>query len=374
MISICAFIFSVHIKYYCSFLKNLIALRKIILGHDTTRHDTTRHDTTRQYYNKFLKFYQEKQSLFFYGLVFAVFCIMYALNYFTILIADDYNYSLGKTGKVQSLLEIIELEYNQYMGWGGRSVAHFLGRFFLWVGKPVFNIFNALVYVIFVLLICRHIDKNCKKNSALFIAINISLWYFIPAWGQNFLWLIGSCNYLWTSMFVLLFLLPYKKNIENSSYNLNLFYSILVLLFGVIAGWTNENLSAAVVGGLFCFFVWKIIKKQKIKLFEILGFIGFFVGFLFLVLAPGNYVRAASSAIQSDLTLLEKLGSRFFSVSAIYLKYSYIILSLFFCLLAMNGKKYIQHSPFFMALFFVYFMILSPKFSAVYSSKIQIFL
>jgi hypothetical protein len=113
----------------------------------------------------------------------------------------------------------------------------------------------------------------------------------VPAWGQNFLWIAGSGTYLWTTALILLFLVPFRKKNDNIDYKLNLPLSVLFLFLGLLAGCSTENTGAAVLFLLIAYFTAKIINKNKIALFEILGTLGFLIGFLVLILAPGNYAR-----------------------------------------------------------------------------------
>jgi hypothetical protein len=111
-------------------------------------------------------------------------------------------------------------------------------------------------------------------------------------WGQVFLWLVGSCNYLWTATLILLFLLPFRLKQENPDYKLSVVFSILFFFLGILAGWSNEGSGAAVLVLLFAYFIYKIITKRKFTSFEILGLIGFLIGFTLLITAPGNFARA----------------------------------------------------------------------------------
>jgi hypothetical protein len=211
------------------------------------------------------------------------------LNIYTPLVADDYSYSIG----INSVLDILKSQYYSYFNWGGRNPAHFIAQFWLLSGKPFFNIANTLIYCVFIFLIQFHITGNIKKLSPwLFLTINIFFWFSVPAWGQNFLWLIGSCNYLWTTVLVLLFLVPFRKKHNDSKFSLNLLQSILLFITGILAGWGNENSGAAILFLLIAYFIVKIIRKDQFALFEILGSIGFLLGFSLLIAAPGNYVRA----------------------------------------------------------------------------------
>jgi hypothetical protein len=219
----------------------------------------------------------------------------FILNYFTPLIADDFLYSfIFKTGnRLSSISDIFVSQYNHYYSWGGRTVAIFLTQLFLYFGdKNIFNVCNTIVYCAFIYLICFHITGSFKKiKPILFLAVNIILWFLVPAWGQNFLWLTGSCVYLWTSTIILFFLVPFRKKNDDSLYKLSFPLSVLFFVLGILAGWSNENSGASVLFLLIAYFVMKIIHKQKVVLFEVLGGLGFLIGFCILVAAPGNYSR-----------------------------------------------------------------------------------
>ena len=219
-------------------------------------------------------------------------CVIFlflVLNIYTPLVADDYSYSLG----IHSVSDIFASIYDSYFNWNGRCVVIFLGQFWLLAGKPFFNIANTLVYCAFILLVQFHITGNIKKMFAwLFLAINIFFWFFTPAWGQDFLWLIGSCGYLWSAVIILLFLVPFRKKYDNPDYKMKMPLSVLFFPAGILAGWSAENSGAAALFLLIAYFIVKIVKKDNFSLFEILGAIGFLVGFCLLIAAPGNYVRA----------------------------------------------------------------------------------
>jgi hypothetical protein len=211
----------------------------------------------------------------------------FVLNNYTPLVADDYSHSLG----IHSIGDIFLSQYNFYFSWSGRNVAHFITQVWLLAGKPLFNIANTIVYCFFIFLVQFHITGSIKKpNPGLFLIINILFWFFVPAWG-NFLWLTGSCNYLWTTTIILFFLVPFRKRQDEPDYRWNIPFSVLFFLVGILAGWSNENSGVAVLCLLIAYFIIKIIRKDKFTLFEILGTVGFLIGFSLLIAAPGNYAR-----------------------------------------------------------------------------------
>jgi len=240
----------------------------------------------------------------------------FMLNVYTpLVVVDDFSYSLG----IYSIADIFKFQYNMYFNWSGRSVGHFLMQFWLLVGKPFFNVANTVVYCAFILLVQFHITGTFRKFSPLlFLVLNVIFWIFVPAWGQNFLWLTGSDVYLWTITIILSFLVPFRKKFDNPDYELKTSLSVLFLFLGVLAGWSNENSGAAVLFLLVAYFACKIIRKEKVVLFEILGTVGFLVGFVVQIAAPGNYVRMAVAVGDNTINLLTYI-QRFISITRVFI-------------------------------------------------------
>lgn len=97
-------------------------------------------------------------------IVIMIFIKMLILNYLTPLIADDFRYSMST-----SIWNAFQSEYNHYMTWGGRSVVHFIARFFLMLPKDIFNFFNALVFILLILLILRIANPIKKMNIPIYL-------------------------------------------------------------------------------------------------------------------------------------------------------------------------------------------------------------
>ncbi|MDR2843584.1 MAG: DUF6056 family protein, partial [Candidatus Symbiothrix sp.] len=154
-----------------------------------------------------------------------------------------------------------------------------------------------------------------RITALLFVVVNILLWFLVPAWGENFLWLSGSCNYLWMITIALLFLIPFRTKMSNPEYKPSWGLSCLYLILGFLSGLSIENLSAAVGVFLGVYFVVKMIKKERFTPFEVLGCLGFMAGFCVLISAPGNYVRMAFSSMLTLFDRVWKLNTGFFSFS-----------------------------------------------------------
>jgi hypothetical protein len=298
--------------------------------------------------------------------------VFFIFNVLTPLLSDDFSFffdwKLDK--RLSSFKDIFLWLYEDYLVWGGRSVGLFFCLLFPYIGnKMVFNVFNTLLYALFIVLINFHVTGTIKRIGArFFLAINLVLWFFVPVWGQNFLWQGGSCLYLVVTSIILLFLVPFRKKFDEPAYKLNIPLSILFFFLGVLAGWSVENSGAAVLFLLIAYFIFKVIKKEKLNLFEMLGAIGFLTGFIFLLAAPGNYIRISSYELSKSPFYI-RLIKRFFDMTKVFVWYSgpmLVISGLIAFDLIFRQKKKVHIFIWFYTLAglaSVYSMILSPYFN-----------
>jgi hypothetical protein len=136
---------------------------------------------------------------------------------------------------------------------------------------------------------CYHAAGSVKKiHPVYFLYVNMLLWLFLPQWGQNLLWLTGSCNYLWTSAVILLFLIPFRKRSDNPGWTPHFCVSILWLPVGVLSGWSIENSASGILVLLIAYFSLKFMRKERAALFEITGTLGFMAGFFMLLRSKHN--------------------------------------------------------------------------------------
>ena len=269
---------------------------------------------------KKLKLSKKKQKCI---ILIFIFFMMFLLNFLTPLIADDFSYSFGVGNRrITSLLDIFERQVEHYMTWGGRSVAHAIANFFLMYSKMLFNLFNSAVYVLLVYLIYIHSQTSVEEKPLFLIFIHFCLYFLTPVFGQNCIWLIGSCNYLWTTVIILSFLLMYRNKEKRKD---KPYLCLLMLIFGIIAGWTNENTSF----GLIVITLLSIIfikDNGKVPKYKICGLIGVVLGFIIMIVAPGNYIR--SEHFKNNSPLVIKLIRRVLNYTTGITKYAPILIIL----------------------------------------------
>ncbi|MGL4392083.1 MAG: DUF3329 domain-containing protein [Fusobacteriaceae bacterium] len=282
------------------------------------------------------------KNKFFTGILILVFLGMFFLNNFAPLMFDDlYNdYVFGTNQKIKNLYDIFYSGYLYFMNWGGRVPAQILFPTFLIIPKIFFNICNSLAFVGLIFGIFINVNSNSKKNKEIFSLITIIflVWFSVPMFGESVIWLTGSITYLWGTTLLLFFTFFLKKILNKESQkNYNIF---LLFLFGLIAGWTNENMVVAIlfVTVFFIYFEKKNKIRQALKLLT-----GFFIGILLLLFAPGNAERILH---YPEYSISEKINGYFKTVfqvmnisQVIFIILLLIILCFFILKIYINKKN-----------------------------------
>ncbi|WP_029904793.1 DUF6056 family protein [Prevotella sp. 10(H)] len=297
------------------------------------------------------------------------FSALLVLNLLTPLISDDFSYMFiyGENTRIASVSDIVQSQINHYHLWGGRSVAHFIAQVLLLLPSYITDLVTSVVYMLYVVLIYYHIKGHSKHSLSLFIVINLAIWFLQPVFGDTILWITGSANYLWCTFIILLFLLPYrlyKGNKQNIP--ISVLSSFVLLVSGIIAGWTNENTAGAMILIIILFFFYYRSKNIKIPVWGICGLIGAIAGYAILIFAPGNLERAGESAITFYTVIYRifncTLTFFFYSGTALLVCLITFILYNKFHREEKNNKFKLSLIYFIAAIAAVYAMLFSPTF------------
>lgn len=227
--------------------------------------------------------------------------VFYCFNYLTPLAADDYWYtnSFATGERIKSVKDIFQSLYAHYFQMNGRMVTHFLAHLFLMFDKQVFNLVNTVSFLLLGLLMGWHSGFLRGKKRAIRLGlIYAMLYWIIPAFAEDFLWVDGASNYLYGILIILIYLIPFRKLLEESYVQkppLFLRECILALgnlVFGIIAGATNENTGAAIICvSALMMGIHKFLYHRSLRAWMLTGWVGNVAGFLFMLLAPGNAMR-----------------------------------------------------------------------------------
>ena len=248
-----------------------------------------------------------KEKIIFYMILLLGFLAIYVYNLLTPVMSDDL---LFDKSLYTSVGDIFIQEYKQYMTWNGRSVLQILLKIFSLLPLKIFWMCNSLCFMVLNLLIYFNVKSQKKYDYFLLILIQLCLWNFSVDFSQTVLWLSGACNYLWGMVIILAFISLYSLLMKREEFGKKKIAVVLIILPSFLAGWGNENTSGGAILIILGLTVWYYVQKKKIEWFMISGIISTGVGFLFLLLAPGNKVRGAIVKAEETYTGVEAYISR----------------------------------------------------------------
>lgn len=222
---------------------------------------------------------------------------MFLLNLHTPLMMDDYDYSFSwSTGqRIAGLGDIAASQAAHYKLWGGRSVVHAIAQFFLSMDKMVFNVANTLMYLLLLLQIYA-IAKPAGRRFCwpLLLCAHAALFTCVPYFGTVFLWLTGSCNYLWGTVLALTPILIQRSMRSGGMLCRGALSGVLAAIVSFLAGWTNENTACGVIAVVFLMLLWQWAKGERVRKRQWLSLLAQIAGAAVMLLAPGNFARASS--------------------------------------------------------------------------------
>lgn len=215
--------------------------------------------------------------------------------------SDDilYRNITGTQEAVKNIGDIFLSQYTHWFSWGGRNVAHFVAQLLLLIARPISSIIITGEILFLAYMICKN-AVGAKKVSLTYFTLAFSMIFLLnPSVEHTLLWITGSGNYLSTTIMVFVFIYPFRimleQGAEKAYENKAGIGKVLGMFFiGILAGWTNENLGAALSITMLIGIAWAVkFKKIKLPAWVYTGFIGECFGFLILIAAPGNYIRNA---------------------------------------------------------------------------------
>lgn len=263
----------------------------------------------------------KKEKVAFIGTVIISFVAFYIYNILTPLMSDDLMFDKSL---YHSVADIFIQEYHQYMTWNGRSVLQVILKIFSICPKSVFDVFNSICYVWTMLLIYWNIRGRKAYDSFLYMLINLFVWIFAVDFSQTMLWLGGACNYLWGIMIILNFITAYRYLLKKTEMKNEGMISIVLFFLGVLAGWGNENTSGGAILIVLLLTAVYFYENRKIKPWMISGLGGVGVGFLFLLMAPGNKIRGDLMREQETYEGISALISRGLKIFKAVDKYLFV--------------------------------------------------
>ena len=217
-----------------------------------------------------------------------VFAVVWLLTSLTPLIADDYNYAFTWAdegiGRIDNFYLIYTSMQSHRMWTHGRVFAQgWVSLFMMWP-KHVFNLANAAVLTSLLVAVYHFFLRSQVGQPLLSTAVvGMLYWICMPAYGQVFLWLDGSCNYSWGGAFGFL-LIEMTQSARKTRFRM--LYTILLMPFSFVVGAWSEHISFAVLVVLFLLWLSEWVCEKHVPVHSGLILFSGCGGYLFLMLAP----------------------------------------------------------------------------------------
>ncbi len=243
------------------------------------------------------EFVKQHKVLIIFGLFLLFLILQHQLLW---LFFDDYGYGSltyltgfvpkNSMGYMTSLPDILAFLAYHYQNWGGRILYFFFECLFLRGNLFWFRLCQSIIITLIFYYLYKIIAKSLKKESSI-LAIMCILCYGIfeiMVFRGGFFWITASVLYVWPMLALLIFVYYYSFKEDK---NFSLLKKALIGLCVFMATFSQEQISVLTVGYLVICLIYKVVKKEKITKYDLfLLFIGI-LGFLILMLAPGNSIR-----------------------------------------------------------------------------------
>lgn len=281
-------------------------------------------------------------------LLFVSAIVLYRTHRAVPFMMDDLWYStkLSSEEPIKNFRDIVEAQVWHYNNWGGRSMTHGILQLTLLTGEWAADCLNVLVTFLLAGMVCltAGVKKEKELLFALFAAVGMSLG-LNANWKMSMFWQSGAANYLYITVFLLLYLYCYLRELPdtgNAACTVKKLPCItfLIIPLGILAGWSNENMGPALwcVSTGVILLAWK--EKRRIHPWMILGNLACLAGSVMVVAAPGNFVRSAQAG-EEQYGLLWRLFLRVYAESRAAVEYLFptLLLTVFVLILGKGVLK-----------------------------------
>lgn len=246
-----------------------------------------------------------------------LFLVMFVTHREIPFMMDDLWYStiLSDDTPITSVSDIVKSQIWHYNNWGGRSMTHGILQLTLLSGELVADILNMVFTALLGWTIC--LVSGHRKFPAFFAGIGMVLG-LNANWRMSMFWQAGAANYLYITVFILLFVWCYLRELPDEGGFLSGSPSpggsspgssfsdgkapegkrlpgitLWIIPLGILAGWSNENMGPAVWVLSLAVILLGIREGRKARLWMVLGSLACLAGSILCIIAPGNAVRSA---------------------------------------------------------------------------------
>ena len=286
-------------------------------------------------------------------LVSAAACLLFISNRAIPFMMDDewYATNLRDGGTLKGLSDIIVSQVWHWHNWGGRVVTHGFLQLSLMSGEFAADIINTLMtlLLVFEMYYLSRLSGDAEavsgKKDLFTLGISIFALEFglliacCPNFKMSMLWQAGCANYVYSSVWILLFYLIYIRALDTDKKDIP-FSVIFMIPLGLITGWSTENMGPAafVTASVITYVSMRSGKAAGVRrIWMIEGVVASFLGSVMCIIAPGNFIRKDDSA-ELALSVSDRLIQMLKGIGE-YMFPALLVLSVGYMLLRAADKK-----------------------------------
>ena len=221
--------------------------------------------------------------------LFIFFVILIVLHQFVLISGDDYYHSTAVSG---TLKDFWDFHVHHYLRGNGRALVHFvLTLFFIGKGTLVWRFLNPLV-IVSVIVLCSKVFTDNKKDFQVSTVVMSVM--FLCLGGQYTSNSIYTLTPVFNYLYPFLLMIPVVYMVKQSYTNDKKYYVLPVV--GFFAGATMEQTGIMTIGYIVLIAIKEYLENRKLpKKIVIAALITTLIGYLTVMLAPGNFVRMENS-------------------------------------------------------------------------------
>ena len=239
------------------------------------------------------------------ALYLGMFLFMLVLNVLTLYIADDFRYLYSfydRSHRIESISDIIMSMRAHRYNMNGRLVAHTIVQFFGMLPLWVFDILNALAYVLQIALVYQLGRNRAPRSNWMLAAIFCGMWLTCPHYSAVNLWQDGALNYLWSTVLALLYLRVFIREYLYDSTIRTVFGKICFYCLSFGMGAYSETASAAAIFMTMLMVALLVLdRKKKLRLSWLASIAVACLGYVTIYLSPAQWREKSAEMTLSTL-------------------------------------------------------------------------
>ncbi|MBQ2979445.1 MAG: hypothetical protein IJE18_04975 [Bacteroidaceae bacterium] len=192
------------------------------------------------------------------------------------------------TQQIEGIYDLATSQINHYINKNGRMPVTMLTQSIVSTcPKSIFNILNTLFFLLacFLLSRCYGGSKGATPSRLLLSAGTI--FFVLPGHYDTSMWATGAIYYLWVSVYIMWILLLWRQLQGRTTTRP---HNLLLLLAGILAGWSNEALSFGLAAGIVCDMAIGC-REQRIAKSQYYLAGGIVIGVAMIIISPGSWER-----------------------------------------------------------------------------------